>query len=184
MKTEVPAHLAHRLLAGRPTCLLTVRYRGQVNVMAVGWVCPVSLEPPLVAMAIHPASYTHDMLRRSEECVLNIPARPLLEQVQVCGTLSGADQDKIAMTGLQLEAGHRLEAPWIQECLAHLECGVVSTWSLGDHTIFVAEIVGAWAEEEAFSETWLAPQDNDELLPFYHLGGKAFGLLGRSINLP
>lgn len=184
MKIEVPLHLTHRLLAGRPACLLTVSYRGQVNVMTVAWVCPVSIEPPLVAMAIHPASYTHDVLRRSEECVLNVPARPLLEQTQACGVLSGANEDKIAATGLTLETGRRLEAPWVHECIAHLECGIVSTWSPGDHTIYAAQIVGAWAEEEAFCETWLAPQDNEELLPFYHLGGRTFGLLGPSIKLP
>lgn len=184
MKQEVPLSQAHRLLSARPTCLLTVRYKGQVNVMAIAWVCPISLEPPLVAMALHPAAYTHDMLKKSGEAVLNIPGRPLLEQTYQCGTVSGADEDKIALTKLSLEAGRRVEAPWIAECLAHLECGIVDILTPGDHSLFIAEIVGAWAEEEAFSGVWLAPQDNEELLPFYHLGGKQFGLLGRTLTAP
>ena len=183
MKKEVPLSRAHRLFAGRPTCLLTVRYKGQVNVMTIAWVCPISLEPPLVAMAIHPATYTHDMLKRSEECVLNIPGRPLAEQVLKCGQASGEDVDKIELTGLTLESGHRVEVPWIEECLAHVECAVVDIVAPGDHSLFIAQIVGAWAEEEAFEETWLAPEDTEELLPLLHLGGKLFALLGKKIDL-
>ena len=140
MKVEIPLSQAHRLLAPRPACLLTTRYRGQVNVMTIAWVCPVSLEPPMVMMAIHPSTYTHGMLQRSEEAVLNIPGRALAEQVAACGEASGADVDKIATTGLTLESGHRVEVPGIAECLAHIECAVVTAVTPGDHTVFVAEM--------------------------------------------
>ena len=100
MKVEIPVEQAHRLLAPRVACLLTTRYHGQVNVMALSWTGPISLTPPLLLMAIHPSTYTHDMLRRSQECVLNIPGRPLAEQTVRCGTLSGADVDKIQVTGM------------------------------------------------------------------------------------
>lgn len=183
MKIEVPLEQAHRLLAPRPVCLLTTRYKGKVNVMTLAWVSPVSLEPPLVLLAIHPSTYTHDLLKRSEEAVLNIPGRPLAEQVLACGTLSGKDVDKVQRTGLTLDTGRRVEAPWIEECLAHLEGVVVETFRPGDHTLFVLEIVGAWAEEEAFQEVWVLPQENEELCPLIHLGGKRFALLGRGITL-
>jgi flavin reductase (DIM6/NTAB) family NADH-FMN oxidoreductase RutF len=184
MKVEIPLTKAHRLLAGRPTCLLTTQYRGRVNVMTIAWVCPISLEPPLVMMAIHPSRYTHDLLTRSEEAVLNIPGRPLAEQVMQCGTESGGNVDKIEVTGLTLDAGRRVEVPWVAECLAHIECAVVEVFVPGDHTLFIAQIVGAWAEEEAFNEIWLQPEDNEELLPLYHLGGTMFGLMGKMIRVP
>jgi len=184
MKHEIPIAQANRLLAPRVTCLLTTQYRGQVNVMAISWACPVSIEPPLIVMAIHPSCYTHDMLKRSQECVLNIPGRPLAEQTVRCGTLSGANTDKIQVTGMVLQSGRRVEVPWLDACLAHLECGIVEVLMPGDHSLFVAEILGAWAEEEAFDTSWLAPQDNEELQPLIHLGGHQFGLLGKRIALP
>jgi flavin reductase (DIM6/NTAB) family NADH-FMN oxidoreductase RutF len=184
MKRELPLKLAHRLLAVRPTCLLTARYKGQVNVMTMTWVCPVSLEPPLVIMAIHPASYTHDMLKRSQECVLSIPGRALAEQSWKCGNVSGEDEDKIKLTKLNLESGQRVGVPSIAECLAYLECAVIDVLKPGDHTLFIAEILGAWAEEEAFDTIWRAPAENEELHPLLHLGGKSFCLLGKTIILP
>ena len=181
MKREISLDLAHRLLAAQPTCLLTTRYKGQVNVMAIAWVCPISLDPPLVSLAIHPSHYTHDLLRRSEECVLNIPGRPLAEQTLLCGSVSGADTDKVTATGLTLESGQRVEAPWIVECLAHLECALVDVLAPGDHSLFVVQIVGAWAETEAFDNLWLVPEETEELLPLHHLGGTRFCTMGKTI---
>ena len=183
MKVEIPLDQAHRLLAPKPTCLLTTRYRGQVNVMTIAWVCPVSIEPPMVMMAIHPGTYTHDMLRRSEEAVLNIPGRALAEQVLACGEASGQDVDKVAKTGLTLDSGRRVEAPWIAECLGHIECAVVDMVTPGDHSVFTAEVLGVWAEEEAFEGMWKAPEDNEELHPLLHLGSRRFCLLGKVIEL-
>ncbi len=181
MKQEVPLEQAHRLLSPRPACLLSLRYKGQVNLMTIAWVCPVSLQPPLVAMAIHPGTYTHGMLARSEECVLNIPGRALAEQVMRCGTVSGQDEDKVALTKLELDSGRRVEAPWVVACLAHLECVVVDAVEPGDHTIYFAEVVGSWAEREAFDGAWLGADVDEELQPLCHLGGHTFCLLGTKV---
>lgn len=183
MKKEIAAAGAFRLLAPRPVCLLTTSYKGQVNVMSFGWSSAVSEEPPLIMMAIHPSRYTHGMLQRSEECVLNIPGRPLAEQVWTCGTTSGEDVDKLELTGLTTESAQGVDAPWIDECLAHIECAIVDILTPGDHSLFIAQVVEVWVEEEAFKEVWLVP-DNEELLPLQHLGGKTFALMGERITLP
>lgn len=182
MKKEIPLLQAHRLLSPRPVVLLSAHYRGQDNVMAVAWVCPVSLQPPLVAVAVHPSRYSHDMIGQSEEFVLNVPGRRLMEQVWTCGTLSGGEVDKITACGLEIEAGRHVQAPWIADCLAHLECAVVTRVQPGDHTVFVAQVVGAWAEEEAFDEVWRVNGVEEELLPLHHLGGTAFALMGQSLE--
>ena len=183
MKREVPFQNAHRLLAGRPACLLTTRYRGRDNVMTLSWTCPVSLEPPLIVLAIHPSRYTHDLLEKSQECVLNIASRPMGEQLVQCGTRTGADIDKLRTGDFDVESGRRVSALWIGQCLAHIECAVVDRIAPGDHTLFVVEVVGAWAEEEAFADTWRIRSQPEDLLPLAHLGGSLFGLWGAEIEL-
>lgn len=178
MKREVPLQQAHRLLATRPVCLLTTMSKGQVNVMTLAWHCPVSLDPPLLVMAVHPSTLTHELLRQREECVLNILGRPLLEVALACGSLTGRNEDKVARLGLKLETGQAVDVPWIDGCLAHLECVVVDRVQPGDHMVYIMQIVGAWAEEEAFTQTWIAPPAADELAPLLHLGGAAFATLG------
>jgi flavin reductase (DIM6/NTAB) family NADH-FMN oxidoreductase RutF len=162
---------------------LTVRYKGQVNVMSLGWTSPISLEPPLIALAIHPSTYTHDMLTRAEELVLNIPGRPLAEHVITCGTLSGADEDKIQRTGLTLDSAQQVDVPWIGECLAHIECAVVDALMPGDHTVFLTQVVDAWAEEAVFRNVWRVPEEDEEQSPLLHLGGRRFALMGKTIEV-
>lgn len=182
MKKEVPLDLVHRLLAPRPAVLLTTHYRDRDNVMTAAWVCPVSKRPPLIVAAVHPARYTNDLLRRSEELVLNVAGRGLIEPVVACGTFSGAEVDKFSACGLSTENGHHVAAPWISECLAHLECAIVSVLEPGDHTLFIAQVLGAWVEEDAFDEVWRVSSSDEELLPLHHLGGEHFGLLGVALR--
>lgn len=158
------------------------QYKGQVNVMTVSWMCPASLEPPLLSIALHAACYTHDMLKRSGECVLNIPGRALAEQTWRCGTLSGHDGDKLQRVGLALESAQRIATPRVAGCLANVECALVTTLHPGDHTLFLVQALAAWVEGEAFEGVWRLSPD-EELHPLIHLGGKQFCLLGKAVSV-
>mgnify|MGYP005840488079 CR=1 FL=1 len=174
-KREVPLTGCLRLLEAGPVTLLTSQFRGQPDVMTAAWVAPVSHRPPLVAAAVSPLHHTHYLIGKSQEFVINVPARPLADRVMLCGTLSGRDVDKFARAGLTAVNGRRVTVPWVDECLAHLECGVVEAYETGDHTLFIGEVIGAWAEEEAFDEFWKL--ETEELSPLHHLGGRHFARL-------
>lgn len=174
-KIEVPLEGCLRLLEPGPVTLLTSQYRGQPGVMAAAWVVPASHRPPLVVAAVSPLHNTHFLISKSQEFVVNVPGRPLADQVMICGTYSGRDADKFARTGLTAVDGRRVTVPWVDECLGHLECGLLEAHEAGDHTLFVGEVIGAWAEEEAFDEFWKL--ESEELSPLQHLGARHFALL-------
>lgn len=44
---------------------------GRANVMPAAWVTPVSVNPPLVAVAISPKRYTYKLIKESGEFTLN-----------------------------------------------------------------------------------------------------------------
>jgi flavin reductase (DIM6/NTAB) family NADH-FMN oxidoreductase RutF len=174
-KVEVPPDICYRLVSPGVVALVTAEYKGRANVMAAAWITPVSHEPTLIAVSIHPSRYTHDLIKKGGAFILNLPGRPLLEKVQKCGTLSGGEvDDKFAAAGLTRGAGRRVGAPWVEECLAHVECGLLEALELGDHTLFVGEVLGAWAEESAFSETWTLA--DEEVKPLCHLGGSRYAV--------
>jgi flavin reductase (DIM6/NTAB) family NADH-FMN oxidoreductase RutF len=174
-KKEVPLEGCLRLIQPGPIVLLTAQYRGQPDVMAAAWVTPVSHRPPMLVVSVSPLHHTHYLISKSQEFVVNVPGRPLAEQVMICGTFSGRDVDKFARARLTMVDGHRVSVPWVDECLAHLECGLVEAYEAGDHTLFLGEIVGAWAEEEAFDEFWKL--ESEELTPLQHLGARHFAVL-------
>ncbi len=176
-KTEIALTGCLRLLEPGPVTLVTAQYRGQPDVMAAAWVSPASYRPPMVVAAISALNNTHYLISRSQELTINIPGRPLADQVMLCGSYSGRDVDKFVRAGLTAVDGRRVTVPWVDECLAHLECGLIDAIDTGDHTLFLGEIVGAWAEEAAFDEVWKL--EEEELSPLLHLGARHFCIPGK-----
>jgi flavin reductase (DIM6/NTAB) family NADH-FMN oxidoreductase RutF len=71
-----------------------------------------------------------------------------LEATDVCGVVSGRDQDKFALCGLTAEPAELVGAPLIKECPVNLECRVRQTIGLGSHDLFIAEILKVHALPE------------------------------------
>jgi flavin reductase (DIM6/NTAB) family NADH-FMN oxidoreductase RutF len=165
-----------RLLAGGPVVLVTTLWHGVANVMPVAWNTPLSNDPPLVGIAVHPSHHTYDMLRLSQEFALNVPGRRLMNHVQYLGTVSGRDVQKIEVAKLPTFRAQRVDAPLLEGCLAYVECAVEDVVRLGDHDLFVGKVLAAQAEREAFEEAWLL--DDDDYKPLHHLGGKLYAILG------
>lgn len=175
MKKEVPLEKAHRLLNIGCVLLVTSAYRDRSNVMALAWQTPLSGRPPLVGIAVAFPHFTGELINKSLEFALNIPGADLLEQVNRCGKISGREVDKFKETGLTPVTAHKVRAPLIEECLGHLECGVVQRYKVGDHFFFVGEVLAASAEEELFTaDCW---KEGVELL--HHLGGKQYYISGK-----
>lgn len=144
--------------------------------MVAAWVMNCSNDPPMVALAVYPARFTHDLIIKSGQFALNIPPRPLLDKVKKIAAASGEEVDKFVTNKLTLYEGKQVNAPLIAECVGHLECGVVDTLRTGNHTLFLAEIVAASADERAFDgEHWT--RADESVKPLHHLGGNAYSIL-------
>jgi len=62
---------------------------------------------------------------------------------EICGTISGRKANKYEKAKLQTRRADEVSVPLIEGCLANLECKVVAEYEVGDHTLFVGEIVAA-----------------------------------------
>jgi flavin reductase (DIM6/NTAB) family NADH-FMN oxidoreductase RutF len=94
---------ANRLINHGPTILVTARHEERENLMTAAWCMPVSKKPPMLAVAVGPSRFTHDLIIESKEFTVCIPGRDLAEQVMCCGTTSGlSGKDKFAFCGLTL----------------------------------------------------------------------------------
>ncbi len=180
MRRPIAETDARRLLGGGPVALVTSSWHGKNNVMPATFVTPLSFEPPLVGVAIHPTRHSYDMIRNSEEFALNIPSRRLLHHVQYLGSTSGSEVDKFELTKLPTFKARRVEAPLIEGCLAYIECGLEDTLRTGDHVLFVGRILAAAANVEAFDETWLLEDDDEK--PLHYLGVNRYAILGQRME--
>jgi flavin reductase (DIM6/NTAB) family NADH-FMN oxidoreductase RutF len=176
MRQTIDERDARRLLGGGPVALVTTSWRGNPNIMPAIFVTPLSIEPPLIGVAVHPARHTHDMIKFSEEFALNIPTTQLLHHVQYVGSVSGVDLNKLELTRLPTFAARKIDAPLLEGCVGWIECGVHDAFTIGDHTLFVGKVVAAQAEKDAFDEAWLLRDPEEK--PLHYLGVNFYATLG------
>lgn len=180
MRQTVDERDARRMLGGGPVLLVTTAWHGAENVMPAAFVTPLSIDPPLVGVAVHPARHTHDMIRASQEFGLNIPTRQLLHHVQYLGSVSGAELGKLELTRLPTFKARKVAAPLLEGCVGWIECGVEDAYNIGDHTLFVGKIVAASVERDAFDGTWLLADPEER--PLHYLGANYYSVLGERLE--
>ena len=175
---------AHRLLSPGPVSLLTSQWRGQMNIMTVAWAAPLSVDPPLLGVAIHPTRLTHDFINRTEAFALNIPHLELITATHQCGIISGRElekHDKFAAVGLTPLEATVIDPPLIAECIGHLECAVIDRVSRGDHDFFIAQVLALAAEEESFDGFWKSDEEGGRTL--HHLGANRYAALAKGYRV-
>jgi flavin reductase (DIM6/NTAB) family NADH-FMN oxidoreductase RutF len=180
MRRSIAEEDARRLLGGGPVALVTTAWRGNYNVMPAAFLTPLSFQPPLLGLAVHPSRHTHDMIKYSEEFALNFPTRELLHHCQYLGSVSGRDLNKLDLTKLPTFRARKVDAPLLEGCAGYVECGVDDAMTFGDHTLFIGKVVAVQVEKGAFDETWLAV-DRD-LQPLHYLGKNLYGLINELLE--
>lgn len=177
---KIRSDQASRLINHGPVILVTARHEQNMNIMTAAWCMPVSKKPPMLAVAIGPSRFTHELIIKSGEFAVCIPGHDLSAQVMCCGTQSGRQgADKYAKCDLTAVPGEHVQAPLVVECLGAIECKLVAHPTAGDHSILVGEILGAWARPEAFGDRFLV----ENVSTLHHLGGREFFLPGKVIKV-
>lgn len=145
-KKAYPLEKVYGLLEPGPVVLLTTQREGKANVMTMSWHVMLEFEPPLVGCVVSDRNYTFEILRDTQECVINIPTAELAKKVVACGNVSGRSVDKFKKYGLTMQPAASVEAPLIAECYANLECRVVDPKMVENYCFFVLEVVQAWID--------------------------------------
>jgi flavin reductase (DIM6/NTAB) family NADH-FMN oxidoreductase RutF len=180
-KVKVEPRSMWLLMHPRHTVLVTsVDEDGKPNIITLAWSMVTSFTPPMVAISVAPARYSHDLIKNGGEFVVNVPTMEIVGKTLFCGRNSGKAFDKFAASGLTPLPSKHVSPPWIKECVAHLECRVVNEVSTGDHTIFVGEVLGAGVDEGLFENGF----DPDKIRPIFHMGHDDFVTIDHEVTTP
>lgn len=182
MRTEVLLEHASRLVNHGPTVLVSAAHEGRCNLMAAAWSMPVEFTPPRIAVVLDKSTYTRELVLASGRLALNLPCRRQADLCYSVGSVSGRerpnDQDKFARFGIGRFDSPRLGLPYVEGCIAWMECEVIrEPHSEQAYDTFFVEVVGAMADSRVFNKgRWSFRDDNSELHTLHHLGSGAFGV--------
>lgn len=152
-------------LIGSQWMLVTSGDMDSFNTMTASWGGVGFLwNKPVAFVFIRPQRYTFEFVEKNDMFTLSFFGEEWRKALTFCGSHSGRDTDKIAMTGLSpystpegsvafREASIVLECRKLyrqdMEAEAFLDPSLIEQWyPQGDfHRCYVAQIVNAWAEE-------------------------------------
>ena len=125
--------------------IVTAMYEDQQYGMTVNSFTSISLEPPLISVALKQLTHTHELIVKSGMFSVTILTSAQKE-------LSDRFAGKLAhitnrFEGVQTET-ISLDSPVFKKGMAYFDCRVVSSMPVGENTLFVAEVVDARGEGE------------------------------------
>lgn len=146
--------------------LVAKNFRGQVNLMTIGWgSLGIIWGKPIFIVMVRNSRNTFTAMDQGEEFTVNVPEKGLKEELLFCGTKSGRDYDKVKETGLDLIESKKVKVPIILQCQIHYECVLVNKkqfqrddflapdipkrfYPNGDyHMVFFGEIVASYCDD-------------------------------------
>ncbi len=142
-KIDFPVADIRRYLEPGPIVLVSSAWRGETNIMTMGWHTVMEFVPSLVGCVIAGGNHSFNLVRRSGECIINVPTTALTDKVVGIGNCSGRSVDKFKKFGLTAEPAVRVKSPLIRECYANFECKLQDDRLVDDYNFFIFEVVKA-----------------------------------------
>ena len=142
-KKDFPVSDIRRFLEPGPIVLITSSWKGKANIMTLGWQTVMEFSPSLVGCVIANTNVSFEMIRKSRQCVINVPSVELVDEVVGIGNCSGDEIDKFERFHLTPVQGAEVGAPLIQECFVNLECRIADGRLINAYNFFILEVLKA-----------------------------------------
>jgi len=172
-KKSLPLSKVYQLIEPGPVVMVTTSLNGKANIMTMSWHMMIDFEPPILAIVMSDQNYSFNNLKKTKECVINIPTVDLALKVVGVGNTTGSKIDKFKKFKLTQEPASQVKVPMISECYANLECKVIDMKMASKYNIFILEVLKAW----------IAPSKKRPLT-IHHCGNGVFTVDGRVVKLP
>lgn len=117
---------------------LTTAFENKINGMIASWVSQISYDPPLIMVAVHPNRYSHAMITQSKCFALHVLPKDPKDFLK---RFKGPDP-MAKFSDIEWGKG-KTGSPILKDCIAWLECEVVSSINPGNHTLFIGKVVAA-----------------------------------------
>jgi flavin reductase (DIM6/NTAB) family NADH-FMN oxidoreductase RutF len=126
-----------------PVVLVSCRdaANGRDNIIAIAWCGVASSKPPILSISLRPSRFSHPIIEKTGDFVVNIPTTDMVREVDFCGLHSGSEVDKFKSCNLHPVKSSKISSPLIQECPVNIECVVREKHRLGSHDMFLGEVV-------------------------------------------
>ena len=127
--------------------IVSAKENNEVAARTINWMSQAWFTPPLVMVGIKNDSHLHPLIQRTGQFAVSI-----LEQSQksiAADFFKPSTFDGLLLSGHATDLGPTTGAPILKETPAWFEAAVKESVNLGDHTVYVAEVVEAGVRDKS-----------------------------------
>lgn len=145
--------LRRRVLWSLPYGLYVVGSRAgeRRNGMTINFVSQVSMNPKLVGIGVEAEAVTHELITEGGVFALNTISREDRAIVRKFTKPVEVDAEASTLNGFPFHDG-LTGAPILDQAVAYVDCEVRQALDLGDHTLFIGEVVDAGFQADEDTE--------------------------------
>lgn len=169
-----------------PVVMVSCGDMNKSNIITVAWTGIVNTDKPMCYISVRKERYSHDIIAKNKEFVINLTNKQLTYATDWCGVRTGAKVDKFKEMHLTKEKGKFVKCPLIKESPVSIECKVVEIKELGSHDMFMAEILSIDADEKYIDNKGAFDITKCDLITYangkYFTLGKQVGKFGYSVQ--
>ena len=162
------------LLSPVPAVMVSCGDGEEKNIITIGWTGIINSDPPITYISVRKSRYSHHIIEKTGEFVVNLTTEKLAFAADYCGVKSGRDVDKFKEMRLTPESADIVKCPMIAQSPVNLECRVIEVKSYPTHDMFIAEIVAMHADDGIVNEKGKIDMSAAGLIAYVH--GEYFGL--------
>ena len=169
-----------------PVVMVSCGNMEKSNIITVAWTGIINTDKPMCYISVRKERYSHDIIQKSKEFVINLTNKDLVYATDWCGVKTGAKVDKFKEMKLTKEKAKFVKCPLIKASPVSIECKVKEVRNMGSHDMFLAQILSIDADEKYIDEKGAFDISKCNLIAYsngkYFALGKPLGQFGYSVQ--
>ena len=126
--------------------------KNDYNLITVCWTGTICTNPAMCYISLRPERYSYEMIKKTNQFVINLTTKALAYATDWCGVKSGRDFNKFKEMNLTCTKAQKVKSPLILESPVNIECEVKEIKKLGSHDMFISEIVAVNADKKYINQ--------------------------------
>lgn len=160
-----------------PAVLVGAIVDGKPNFETLGNCGIISVEPSVIYISSAKSNYTNRGIIEHGMFSVNTPSVDLVERVDYCGLVSGANTDKSRVFDCFYESNDRV--PMISDCPVNLACKVIKTFEVHNMDVFIGEVIETLVREDCTTNGYA---DTKKINPLIYCMDNLYWSIGDSIG--
>lgn len=157
-----------------PVVMVTVGAGSKDDIVTIAWTGTINSDPPMVSVSVRKSRYSHELLMKNGEFVVNLVTVELTRAMDFCGVKSGRDIDKFEAVSLTRGSANTVSVPVIAESPVNIECKVKQVIELGSHDMFLGEVTAVQIDDRYMDADGRFDLAKADLIAYSH--GQYYGL--------